>query len=87
MVLDVEDAPPRYLVGSQDIIISTNAIHATKSLTHSSTNIRKMLRRDGILCLVELTRNLYWFDLVFSLLDGWWLFEDSRNHAIADESF
>ena len=40
-----------------------------------------------MLCLVELTRSLYWFDLVFGLLDGWWRFEDSRTHAIADEAF
>jgi hypothetical protein len=44
-----------------------------------------MLRADGILCLVELTRNLFWFDLVFGLLEGWWLFNDGRDHALADE--
>lgn len=30
---------------------------------------------------------LYWLDLVFGLLDGWWLFEDGREHCLADESF
>ena len=86
-VLDIENAPPEYLLCSQDIIVSTNAIHATKSLAHSSANMRNMLRANGILCLVEFTRRLYWFDIVFGLLEGWWLFEDSRTHAIAHESF
>ncbi|RMD44083.1 hypothetical protein DV735_g971, partial [Chaetothyriales sp. CBS 134920] len=84
-VLDVEKEPDRQLTGAYDIIISTNCIHATKDLVQSTTNIRKMLRPDGVLCLVELTRNLFWFDLVFGLLEGWWLFSDGREHALADE--
>ena len=46
---------------------------------------KKMLRPDGILCLVELTKSLFWFDLVFGLLEGWWLFEDDREHKLANE--
>ena len=30
---------------------------------------------------------MFWFDLVFGLLDGWWLFEDGRKHVLANESF
>ncbi|KAK4194359.1 hypothetical protein QBC40DRAFT_238747 [Triangularia verruculosa] len=68
-----------------DIILSTNCIHATKDLVVSAGNIRRMLNPGGLLCLVELTRNLYWFDLVFGLLEGWWRFNDGRTHALADE--
>lgn len=84
-VLDIEKEPHPEFLGAYDIILSTNCIHATKNLVQSTTNIRKMLRPDGILCLVELTRNLYWFDLVFGLLEGWWLFNDGREHALASE--
>ena len=84
-VLDVEKDPEPQFAGAYDIIISTNCIHATKDLVLSTTNIRKMLRYDGILCLIELTRNLFWFDLVFGLLEGWWLFNDGREHVLADE--
>ena len=84
-VLDIEQDPGSQFVGAYDIILSVNCVHATKSLVQSCTNIRKMLRAEGILCLAELTRNLYWFDLVFGLLDGWWLFNDGREHALADE--
>lgn len=84
-VLDIEKEPPAELLESFHIVISTNCIHATKGLVTSTTNIRKMLRKDGVLCLIELTRNLYWFDLVFGLLGGWWRFEDGRKHALADE--
>ncbi|KFA71272.1 hypothetical protein S40288_08480 [Stachybotrys chartarum IBT 40288] len=84
-VLNIEEEPAMESMGIYDIILSTNCIHATADLVHSTANIKKMLRPDGLLCLVELTRNLYWFDLVFGLLEGWWLFKDDRNHALADE--
>ncbi|RMZ75270.1 hypothetical protein DV737_g5363, partial [Chaetothyriales sp. CBS 132003] len=83
-VLDIEDPEPQF-TGAYDIIISTNCIHATKDLVQSTSNICKMLRANGVLCLVELTRNLPWLDLVFGLLEGWWLFSDGREHALADE--
>ncbi|KAF2135593.1 uncharacterized protein K452DRAFT_260436 [Aplosporella prunicola CBS 121167] len=86
MVLDVEKAPPTDVLGQYDIVISTNCIHATRDLVNSTTHIRELLKPDGILCLVELTRNLYWFDLVFGLLEGWWLFSDGRKHVLAEES-
>ena len=83
--LDIEQVPPTQHLDQYDIIISTNCVHATKNLTASTTNIKSMLRQDGILCLVELTQNLFWFDLVFGLLEGWWLFNDGRKHVLAHE--
>jgi hypothetical protein len=43
------------------------------------------LQPNGILCLVELTRDIFWLDLVFGLLEGWWRFDDGRQHALASE--
>lgn len=85
VVVDIEKDPKPEFLATYDIVLSTNCIHATRDLVHSTTNIRKMLKPDGLLCLVELTRNLYWFDLVFGLLEGWWLFSDGRQHALATE--
>lgn len=84
-VVDIEKEPQPDVWGAYDIILSTNCIHATRDLVRSTTHIRQMLKPDGLLCLVELTRNLYWFDLVFGLLEGWWLFTDGRQHALATE--
>ena len=86
-VMDIEADTPDCLLRSKDIVIATNVIHATKSLKKSCSHIHEMLNKTGILCLVELTRNLDWFDLVFGPLDGWWRFEDGRKHAIADIDF
>lgn len=84
-VVDIEKDTHPDFVGKYDIILSTNCIHATRDLVTSTTHIREMLKPDGLLCLVELTQNLYWFDLVFGLLEGWWLSSDGRWHALASE--
>ncbi|KAI9146901.1 Non-reducing polyketide synthase andM [Paramyrothecium foliicola] len=85
MVLNIEEEPGKKMESLFDIVISTNCIHATSNLVQSTRNIHRLLRPDGLVCLVELTRNLYWFDLVFGLLEGWWLYKDERNHALAHE--
>ncbi|KAI1407386.1 hypothetical protein F5Y13DRAFT_131466 [Hypoxylon sp. FL1857] len=84
-IVDIEKEPGDDVRGKYDVIISTNCIHATPSLVRSCTNIGKMLRKDGQVCLVEHTQNLYWFDLVWGLIEGWWLFDDGRTHALASE--
>lgn len=86
-VIDIESAPPAELLGKHHVVLSTNCIHATRNLTRSTSNIRQLLRPDGFVSLVEFTRNIFWFDLVFGLLDGWWLFEDGRKHVLADQWF
>ncbi|KAL8735546.1 MAG: hypothetical protein Q9166_000714 [cf. Caloplaca sp. 2 TL-2023] len=88
IILDVESLPELWPFESQDIIISTNTIQATKSLVQSCAHICQMLARNGmIVCLLELGRQLAWYDLVFGLLDGWWRFDDGRAHALAEVQF
>ncbi|KAG6026762.1 Type I Iterative PKS [Claviceps citrina] len=86
-MLDVEEEPqqPSWL-GSFHAVISMNCIHATRDLTASLTSLRRMLRDDGVLALVEITRNMFWLDVAVGLLEGWWRFNDGRTHAIAHES-
>lgn len=87
MILDIEKTPPERFNNHYDAIISINCIHATSNLTTSSKNLRRMLRSHGFVSLVEFTRNIFWFDLVYGLLKGWWLFNDGRKHALANETF
>lgn len=84
-VLDLEKEPSPDLVGGFDLIISTNCVHATADLRRSCSRIRSLLDERGCLLLIELTRNLPWLDVVFGVLDGWWLFDDGRQHALAHE--
>ncbi|KAB8231311.1 uncharacterized protein BDW43DRAFT_313124 [Aspergillus alliaceus] len=57
--LDIEKSPPGEHVNSYDIIISSNCIHATKDLATSCRNIFSLLRPNGMLCLSELTRDIF----------------------------
>ncbi|KAL7626107.1 hypothetical protein AAE478_002877 [Parahypoxylon ruwenzoriense] len=82
---DIEKAPADELIGTQHIVIASNAVHATHSLRESGKNIRKALRPDGFLMMLEMTGILYWVDMIFGLFEGWWFFDDGRTHAVTHE--
>lgn len=83
---DIEKAPQKDLVATQHIVVASNAIHATTNMVKSLENTRQFLRPDGFLMMLEMTETLSWVDIIFGLFEGWWLFKDGRNHAIAHES-
>lgn len=85
--IDIETKPPLELCGQYDVVLSTNCIHATRNLGQSLKNIASLLKPHGFVSLVEFTTRFYWFDLVFGLLDGWWLFDDGRPYVLAAPEF
>ncbi|KAL4738147.1 hypothetical protein BDV11DRAFT_216171 [Aspergillus similis] len=85
-VHDIEKVPADDLIGSQHVIVASNAVHATHSLSESGKNIRKALRPDGFLLMLEMTGTLHWVDIIFGLFEGWWYFDDGRTHAVTHES-
>lgn len=85
--IDIETKPPLELCGQYDVVLSTNCIHATRNLGESLKNIASLLKPHGFVSLVEFTTRFYWFDLVFGLLDGWWLFDDGRPYVLASPEF
>jgi nucleoside-diphosphate-sugar epimerase/SAM-dependent methyltransferase len=80
-VHDIEKAPVEELRGHH-IVIASNAIHATHNLVTSLSSVRQALRSDGFLMILEMTEVVPFIDLVFGLLEGWWLFDDGRKHAV-----
>ncbi|KAI0455410.1 BcPKS19, polyketide synthase [Xylaria acuta] len=84
-VLDIEKPVGPEYEGAFHCIIATNCIHATRNLEVSLSHLRGMLREDGALTLIEITKNMFWLDIVVGLFEGWWLFEDGRSHALVDE--
>ena len=85
--VNIEKPPPEELHGQFDIVLSTNCIHATSNLPNSLRNIRTLLKPHGFVSLVEFTNRMFWFDLVFGLLEGWWLFNDGRKYVLASPEF
>ncbi len=53
---DIEKSVPAELIGTQHIVIASNAVHATHDLVKSGTNIRNALRPDGFLMMLEIRR-------------------------------
>ncbi|ORY58803.1 uncharacterized protein BCR38DRAFT_460657 [Pseudomassariella vexata] len=83
---EIEQAPEKDLKGTQHFVLASNAVHATHSLCISTGNACKVLRPDGFLLMLEMTRTPYWVDPIFGLFEGWWLFDDGRQHALTHES-
>ena len=84
-LLDLEKPPKEEHKGAFHVIIAMNCVHATSRLDRSLLHLRKMLRDDGALTLIEFTKNMFWLDIMFGLFEGWWVFEDGRTHALVSE--
>ncbi|KAF2138887.1 uncharacterized protein K452DRAFT_276732 [Aplosporella prunicola CBS 121167] len=76
-VLDIGQDPAEqgYELGSYDLIIATNVLHATPSLGETLVNVRKLLQPKGKLLLQELCSDAKWFNFIVGVLPGWWLGE------------
>ncbi|KAK7731068.1 Type I Iterative PKS [Cytospora paraplurivora] len=84
--LDIEREAPAELQQHYHIVLATNCVHATRNIESSTRNIRNLLRPEGFLLMLEMTQTLTWVDLIFGLVEGWWLFDDGREHALAPPS-
>lgn len=80
--LDLEQPAPSHLQGKFDIAIGTNCVHATKDKIATTSRIREMLNANGFMVLSEVTRIVDWYDLVFGLLEGWWLADGGATYPL-----
>lgn len=62
--------------GSYDLVVGYNGVHVARSIPSALTNLGRLLRPDGALCLVEVVRAEPWTHLVWGLAPGWWDTED-----------
>ena len=74
--IERDGAAQGYPAGSFDVVVATNALHATRDIRTTIANVRAMLVPGGILILCEVTDYLSWYDITTGLIEGWQLFED-----------
>jgi SAM-dependent methyltransferase len=65
-----------YTLGSFDVIVSANAVHAATDLRAALGRLRSLLAPGGILMLIESTIHLDYFDITTGLIEGWQHFTD-----------
>ena len=73
--LDIEANPvdQSFEAGSYDLVVACQALHATRSMEKTMTNVRTLLKPNGKLILVETTRDALDVFVIFGVLPGWWL--------------
>ncbi|MCJ1386179.1 hypothetical protein MMC17_009305 [Xylographa soralifera] len=80
--LNLENDMPAQLKGNYDIVIGTNCVHATTNKTKTITRLKSLLSAQGFMVLSEVTQLIDWYDIVFGLLDGWWLANDGSTYPL-----
>jgi acyl transferase domain-containing protein/acyl carrier protein/SAM-dependent methyltransferase len=63
-------------IGSYDVVVATNVLHATKNIRRTLRNAKGALKCHGMLLLNEIATHSLFTHLTFGLLEGWWLYED-----------
>jgi SAM-dependent methyltransferase len=79
--LDIERPPEAqgFTVGSYDVVLAANVLHATRDLGDSLRHATRLLAPHGVLLLLEAVGRSNWSDLVFGLTPGWWRFADAAR--------
>ncbi|KAL4883330.1 polyketide synthase [Aspergillus karnatakaensis] len=78
---DVESDPASQSVecGKYDLVIACNVLHATVNMDRTMANVKKLLKPEGQLLIVEGTRDTLDVSLTFGVLPGWWLGEEEER--------
>ncbi|KAK7225804.1 hypothetical protein V2G26_013807 [Clonostachys chloroleuca] len=74
-VLDISNDPQAqgFESSSYDLIVASHVLHATQDIDVSLKNIRKLLKPDGKLLLIETTSpNVTQIGFIWGLLKDWW---------------
>lgn len=73
--LDIENDPAKqgFELGSYDLIIAGQVLHATKSMKTTMTHVRSLLKSGGKLIMMESTKSQMDMQFTFGPLPGWWL--------------
>lgn len=85
--LDIENDPSEqeFEDGYYDVVVAANVLHATKNMRNTMANGRRLLKKGGILILVELVPKKVEVTNIFGIFDG--CKSISRRLNLADPNF
>ncbi|HEX2927107.1 MAG TPA: SDR family NAD(P)-dependent oxidoreductase [Ruminiclostridium sp.] len=77
-LLNIEEDPVMqgFQLGSMDLLLASNVLHATRLISNTLNNSKKLLKANGVFVINEATARQDFATLTFGLTGGWWLFED-----------
>ena len=59
--------------GSYDVVVASHVIHATRNVTQTLKNLKRLLKPGGKIIMAETTNPVPELGLAFGALPGWWL--------------
>jgi len=71
--IEIDPAAQGFEIGSYDLIIAANVLHATRSIDKTLSNVHRLLSPGGKLALVEITSHVPYTNVIYGTLPGWWL--------------
>jgi acyl transferase domain-containing protein/acyl carrier protein len=74
--LEKSGAEQDFELGTFDIILGTNVVHAVSDVRVALRNIHDLLVPGGSLLFVDVATPHLWLNAVFGLTSGWWRFTD-----------
>lgn len=86
--LDVSHSPTMqgFELGTYDLIIASNVLHATPSIDATLANVRSLLKPGtGRLLTIEATRLTAAINVIFGNFEGWWMYTGVSGDKVDDE--
>lgn len=74
--LELDSAEQSFESASYDLIIACRVLHATKLMTKTMAHVRKLLKPNGTLIIIEDTDDALDTQVINGVLPGWWLGEE-----------
>ncbi|KAE8852240.1 hypothetical protein HRS9122_02527 [Pyrenophora teres f. teres] len=79
--LDIEQDPSAqgFEDGAYDIVLASQVLHRTRSMDETIANVRKLLKPNGKLIVMESTKDQLDFRMIFGLLPDQWVGEEEHR--------